>query len=191
MTALPTMTHLSIEEYLEGEILAGTKHEYLGGTVYAMAGATNRNNRVASNVIISLGAGLRGKPCQAFNSDTKIRIELSNQTRFYYPDALVVCDLNSGNEHFQERPVVIVEVLSESTRRVDLGEKREAYFAIATLKVLLFVEPDLPLVAVCRRGPTGGFLLEEHTGLDAIIGLPEIGASLSLADIYERLDFVN
>jgi Uma2 family endonuclease len=189
MTALPKQAYVSVEEYLEGEALAATKHEYLGGTVYAMAGATNRHNLIASNALIHLGTALRGKSCRAFNSDTKIRVELINQTRFYYPDAVVVCDLNSGNQHFQDRPVVIVEVLSDSTRRADLGEKRDAYFAIGTLKVLIFVEADVAEVTVHRRGPTGGFLLEHHAGLQDSIPLGEIGISLSLADLYEQVDF--
>jgi Uma2 family endonuclease len=189
MTALPKLGHVSVEEYLEGETLAETKHEYVGGTIYAMAGATNRHNRITTNAIVFLGLGLRGKPCEVFNSDTKVRIELSNQTRFYYPDALVVCDLNSANDHFQERPVMIVEVLSESTRRIDLGEKRDAYLAIPTLKLLLLVEPDLAAVALYRRGPAGGFLLEEYSGLDAVVDFPEIGVTLSLADLYEGAHF--
>lgn len=176
-------------DYLAGEEISDTKHEYLGGTVHAMAGATIRHNNIAGNCFAFLHGQLRGKPCQPFNSDTKVRIEFPDHTRFYYPDTMVVCQSNPGSDHFQNQPVVIIEVLSDSTRRTDLGEKRDAYLTIPSLKVLLLVESNAPSVTLHRRLPEGGFAIERHAGIDAIIALPEIDASLSLADIYERVEF--
>jgi len=166
------------------------KHEYLGGTVHAMAGATNQHNTIAINSLASLHGQLRGKSCQPFNSDTKVRIEFPDHTRFYYPDAMVVCRPNPVTDHFQDQPVVIVEVLSESTRRADLGEKRDAYLTIESLRVLLFVDPDVPAVTVYRRMADGGIDSEYHSGLESTIPLPEIDAALPLADLYERVEFV-
>lgn len=180
---------ISVADYLTGEEVSDTKHEYLGGTVHAMAGATIRHNNIAVCAILSLGSQLRGKPCQPYNSDTKIRIEFPDHTRFYYPDAMVVCQTNPDTDHFQNQPVVIVEVLSDSTRRTDLGEKRDAYLTIPSLKVLLLVETDTASVMLYRRMPEGGFAIERHVGLDATIPLPEIDGTLSLADLYERVDF--
>jgi Uma2 family endonuclease len=156
-----------------------------------MAGATNQHNSIAVNSLASLHGQLRGKSCQPFNSDTKVRIEFPDHTRFYYPDAMVVCQTNPASDHFQNQPVVIIEILSDSTRRADLGEKRDAYLTIPSLKLLLFVEPDSPAVTLHRRLPEGGFAIERYTGLDATILLPEIDASLSLADLYERVEFVS
>lgn len=189
MTALLKPGPLSVEEYLAGELVSEVKHEYLGGEVHAMAGGTNRHSEIALGFASSLRASLRGKTCRAFPSDTKVRIELVNQTRFYYPDALVACEKNKDSEQWQDRPVVIVEVLSESTRRIDLTEKRDAYLTIPSLKVLVFAEPEIPSLTVYRRAPSGGFLREEYSGLDAIIPLPEIEASLPLAEVYEGIVF--
>jgi Uma2 family endonuclease len=122
-------------------------------------------------------------------SDTKVRIEFPDHTRFYYPDVIVVCQTNPDTEHFQTQPVVIIEVLSESTRRTDLGEKRDAYLTIPSLKALLLVETDNRSVTIHRRAAEGGFVIERHTGTDAMIPLPEIGADLALKDICERVDF--
>ncbi len=180
---------ISVAEYLAGEELSGVKHEYLGGEVHAMAGASNRHNAIATNSLLSLGAGLRGKPSRLFNSDTKVRIEFSDHVRFYYPDAQVVCRPNPNTDHFQDNPVVVVEVLSESTRRTDLVEKRPAYLGISSLKVLIVVEPNEPRVLVHRRQVDGGFQIEHYTGLDAVIPLPEIEAILPLAEIYEQIEF--
>lgn len=189
MTALGQPAFISIEDYLAGEEISDVKHEYLGGTVHAMAGGTNQHNNIATNSTIFLGSQLRGKPCQAFNSDTKIRIEFPDHTRLYYPDAMVVCQSNPSTDHFQDCPVIIIEVLSDSTRRADLGEKRDAYLTIPTLKVLLFVEPEKPSVTLHRRKSSGGFAIEHHLGLDAVIPLPEIDAALGLGDLYDRAEF--
>jgi Uma2 family endonuclease len=189
MTALRKPNFITIADYLAGEESSDVKHEYLGGTVHAMAGATNRHNTVATNSLASLHGQLRGKPCQTFNSDTKVRIEFPDHTRLYYPDAMVVCHPNPATDHFQDQPVVIIEVLSDSTRRTDLGEKRDAYLTIQSLQVLLFVDPDFPAVTVHRRKPDGGFDSEYHSGLESSIPLPEIAAALPLADLYERVEF--
>ena len=190
MKALKKQDFITIEDYCSGEEISEVKHEYLGGTVHAMAGATNQHNRIAGSCFGFLYGKLRGKPCEPFNSDTKVRIEFPDHTRFYYPDAMVVCEPKSGTEHFQDRPVVIVEVLSDSTRRTDLCEKRDAYLTIPTLKVLLFIEPDAPSVQVFRSKPGGGFASEHYSGLDGVIPLPEIEADLPLAELYERVELI-
>lgn len=187
MTALVKTEPVSVEEYLEGELVSEVKHEYLDGRVHAMAGVTTRHSAVATNVTTAFGGALRGKRCRPFNSDLKVRIELPGQTRFYYPDAMIVCELRQDSETWQDRPVVVVEVLSESTRRTDLTEKREAYLALPTLKALIFLEPDFAHATVHRRGPSGGFATEEYMGLEAVIPLPEVGIELPLAEMYEGL----
>ena len=189
MTALFKGPRVSVADYLAGELASSVKHEYLGGEIHAMAGGTSRHSAISTNVTVAFGNALRGKPCRPFNSDLKIRIELPGQTRFYYPDAMIVCELRDDSETWQDRPVVVVEVLSESTRRIDLTEKREAYLAIPTLKSLIFIEPDAPSATVHRRGPAGGFLVEEYAGLEAIIPLPEAGIDLPLAEVYEAIGF--
>jgi Uma2 family endonuclease len=188
MTAVTRPDSITIEDYIAGEEVSDAKHEYLGGTVHAMAGATNQHNSIAGNTFASLHGQLRGKTCRPFNSDTKVRIEFPDHTRFYYPDVMVVCDSRAATEHFQDRPVVIIEVLSDSTRRTDLGEKRDAYLTLPSLKVLLFVEPESPTLIAYRRKPEGGFAAEQYSGLAAVVPLQEIEAFLPLADLYERVE---
>lgn len=156
MTALKPPDFITVSDYLAGEEVSDTKHEYLGGTVHAMAGATIRHNNIATNSLASLHGQLRGKSCQPYNSDTKVRIEFPDHTRFYYPDTMVVCQSNPDSDHFQNQPVVIIEVLSDSTRRADLGEKRDAYLTIPSLKVLLLVEPNAPSVTLHPSPPPVG-----------------------------------
>ena len=147
--------------------------------------------RSPPTALLSCIGQLRGKTCQPFNSDTKVRIVFPDHTRFYYPDAMVVCHPNPASDHFQDLPVVVIEVLSDSTRRADLGEKRDAYLTIPSLQVLLFVESDAAAVTVHRRQARWrlchGIPLRsrEH---DPIAGNH---ASLPLAELYERVVFAS
>jgi Uma2 family endonuclease len=188
MSAALKWNLVSIDDYLAGELDSTIKHEYLGGVVYAMAGARNLHNRVATNTLVALGTRLRGRPCQPFNPDTKIRVRLPTQTRFYYPDASVVCRPNPDDDSYQDEPAAIAEVLSERTRRIDEGEKKDAYLTIPSLNVYLLVEQEAPLVTVFRRTETG-FVREVHQGLDAVIPLPEIDIVLPLAEIFAGVEF--
>ncbi len=180
---------ISIEDYLAGELISPIKHEYLGGFVYAMAGARNAHNIIATNVVGSLHARLRGKRCRPFNSDTKIRVRLPTQVRFYYPDASVVCRTNPQTDSFQDDPAVIIEVLSERTRRTDVGEKKDAYLTIPSLHVYVLIEQDTAAVTAFRRTESG-FVREVYEGLDAVLPLGEIGVELPLAEVYETVEFV-
>ena len=179
---------ISEADYLQGELVSSEKHEYLGGVVYAMAGAANRRNAVAMSCLSALHSRLRGKPCRPWNSDTKVRVRLATGTRYYYPDAMVVCRPNPEGDTFQDEPVVIVEVLSDATRRIDEGEKKDAYLTIPSLAVYLLVEQDTPGVSLFQRKPTG-FQREMVTGLDRSVALSEVGIELPLGEIYEGIAF--
>jgi Uma2 family endonuclease len=189
MSAAPRMGHVTVDDYLAGELASDIKHEYLGGFVYAMAGGRNVHNLIASNVLGALHMRLRGKPCRTYNSDTKIRVQLPTYVGFYYPDTSVICDPNPPDDLYQERPVLIAEVLSRNTRRTDQGEKKNAYLSIPTLLAYLLIEQDGPNVIVYRR-TEHAFIDEMHTELDAVISLMEIGAELPLAEIYEGVEFM-
>jgi Uma2 family endonuclease len=189
MTAAPKLNRVSVEDYLAGELVSEVKHEYLGGYVYAMAGARNVHNRIATNVLGVLHAKLRGKTCQPYNSDTKIRVNLPTHVRFYYPDVSVVCDSNPPDDSYQDQPVVVVVILSNKTRRIDHGEKKDSYLNLPTLSVYLLIEQDFPAVIVYRRTDQG-FIQETYTEWDAAVSLAEIAADLSLAEIYEGVEFV-
>lgn len=178
-----------MEEYLTGELKSRTKHEYLGGVVYAMAGGRNAHNLIASNFLGALHGRLRGKKCRAYNSDTKIRVQLPTEQRFYYPDGSVICHPNPQADSFQDQPSVLAEVLSKETRRTDEGEKRDAYLTIPSLRVYLLIEQELQAVTVYRRTESG-FVRETSSGYEATIALEEIGTELPLAELYEGVELV-
>lgn len=189
MGAARNLSLIAVEDYLAAESDSPAKHEYLGGRVYAMNESRNVHNLVVGNTLGTLGARLRGRRCRAFNSQTKIRIRLPVHVRFYYPDVSVVWRSNPPHDVFQDEPAVIVEVLSHKTRRIDEGEKKDAYLTIPSLSAYLLVEQDMPAVVAYRR-TENGFVREVFEGLDAVIPLSEIETELPLAEIYEAVEFV-
>jgi Uma2 family endonuclease len=188
MSRAKKLNLVAVEDYLAGELLSPTKHEYLGGVVYAMAGTRNLHNAIATNIIGGLHGRLRGQPCRTFNSDTKIRVQLPAHYRFYYPDASVVCQPNPPTDSYQDEPVVVFEVLSRRTRRIDEGEKKDAYLTIPSLGVYVLIEQDTAAVVAFRRNE-GGFVREVYQGMEAVLPLAEIGIDLPLAGIYEAVEF--
>ncbi len=180
---------IGVSDYLAGEKTANRKHEYVAGNVYAMAGASNAHNRIASNVTGLLHSQLRGNPCDVFNSDTKVRIRARTGMRFFYPDAMVVCDANPADDHFQDHPVVIIEVISQSTRRIDMGEKKESYLQIPTLDTYILLEQSSAAAIVFQRDGFGQFQRKSYVGLEANVPLNSFNGELKLSEIYESVEF--
>lgn len=188
MTAALKWNLISVEDYLAGELTSPIKHEYVGGVVHAMAGARNIHNLIATNIIVAAGRRLPDGGCRVYNSDTKLRVQVGDQLRFYYADVPIICEPNPPTDTFQDKPAVIFEVLSKSTRRIDMGEKKDAYLTIPSLQAYVLVEQDSALVILYRR-TAAGFAREVHEGLCAAVGLPEIRIELPLSEMYAGVEF--
>src|SRR5437899_846748 len=180
----PSQQLISVEEYLEDEKFSDVRHEYVGGYVYAMAGASDDHNRITVNIIGELRQRLRGKRCEPFGADMKLKIPGSQA--FYYPDALVSCDPADNAKYFRERPTVVFEVLSPDTERTDQREKWYAYALIESLKVYVIVSQEKRELTVLRRGRKGPWVAKVVAGRGSILKLPEIKVEIPLARIYER-----
>lgn len=184
MTAVLNPELISEEEYLAGELHSEVRHEYIGGHVYAMAGASDEHNRIAGNIFAELRDRFRGKRCEAFINDMKLK--LARFETFYYPDVLVLCDPADKAKHFRERPTVVFEVLSPETERIDQNEKRKAYAAIDSLKVYVLVAQDRFEATLLRRGNEGAWTTEVLRGRDAVLKLLEVGVEIPFERVYER-----
>lgn len=181
--------YVTPEEYLAGERLGHEKHEYLAGVVHAMSGGSAAHARIAGNILRALGNQLSGKPCEAFNSDMKVRLQLGEGEFFYYPDVSVRCGSPiAPSEVFIDQPKVVFEVLSPSTERIDAGEKLGNYLRLPSLAAYLLVGQFTPHVTVHRRTPEG-WRMEFFGDTATTIELPEIECRLPLAAIYERMGF--
>jgi Uma2 family endonuclease len=176
---------ISVEDYLTGEPLSEVRHEYIDGEVYAMAGGTANHNTIAGNFFAALHAHLRGKPCRVFMADMKARLLVDGLDIFYYPDIMVACDKRDTDPLFMRWPKVIIEVISQSTERVDRNEKLERYLTIPTLEEYVLVEQKRHTVTIYRRSQ--GWRQEVLTTLDAVVNLESIGLTLPVAQLYENV----
>ncbi|MGE0120376.1 MAG: Uma2 family endonuclease [Dongiaceae bacterium] len=172
---------LTVGEYLEGEKLSDTRHEFVGGEVVSMVGATQAHNLIAGALHFALYGHLRGTACRVFGGTMKLRIG----DDFYYSDILVTCDKSDVEPLYVERPSLIVEVLSPSTVMRDTHEKLLAYQAIASLRDYVLVEQDRREVRVYRRTNTA-WDLASYAGTDAV-EMTSVGLSLPLDEIYRGL----
>ncbi|HYE75329.1 MAG TPA: Uma2 family endonuclease [Blastocatellia bacterium] len=190
MTALPKHKY-TLEEYFELERNSDEKYEYFNGEVFAMAGGSSAHSRISVNAISVLVQKLRGKSCEVFNSDMRIKVPAAFPYR--YPDVSGVC----GTPVFDEiqgqqmlvNPILIVEVLSPSTAAYDLGEKFTAYQSIESFQEYLLIYQDRPLVIQYQRQSQRRWLRIENEGLQSQVELQSINVSLSLSEIYERVNF--
>lgn len=144
-------TTLSVEEYLEGELRSDIRHEYIDGEVYAMGGASDRHALIVNALAFVLTPAARRKACQLFTSDMKLRLGIAGKPVFYYPDILLSCNPVDRDVYFRSTPCLIVEVLSESTERIDRREKMLAYQTLPSLKEYLLVAQDVRRVEIYRR----------------------------------------
>jgi Uma2 family endonuclease len=178
------------EEYLAGERLSDTKHEYLAGVVHAVSGATRAHTRISGNIVSELNRQLRGRPCEAFGLDLKVRIRFGGAEFFYYPDALVDCASDGqSRQHYVDDPTVIFEVLSPSTERIDKSEKFSIYSRLPSLRIYGLVDQYRPVVTLYRREPGGDWREEFYGSIEDTLALPEIDCTLPLTAIYERMGF--
>ncbi len=177
------------ESYLAFLETTEIKYEFVDGYLRAMSSPTNRHNIVATNATVTFGLKLKGSSCRAFNSNSMVRIRKKSSTWMYLPDMSIVCDENRQSERFQDNPIVVVEVLSPSTRAYDLDEKLTNYLTLRSLQMVLLLEQDQPLAIVFRKSQDGNFVRESYEGMDQEIHLPFLGISVLLSDLYDGVEF--
>jgi len=182
-----TENKISVDEYLEGEILSEIKHEYIDGEVYAMAGASTKHNLISSNTLYELKSQLKQNNsfCDVFSSDMKVKVNSDITTSFYYPDVMVCCENNKGDDHYQNTPVIIVEVLSQSTRKNDYTTKMHHYFSIPSLQEYVLIEQDICQVQIYKR--SDDWKSKAYFPGDEI-NFESINSTVSVEDIYYHVD---
>lgn len=185
----PAPRPLTPEEYLARERASEFRSEYVAGEIFAMSGATRAHNTISLNVAAELRAQLRGRPCEVYIAD--MRVKVSARGAYRYPDVVALC----GPPRFDDathdtllNPSLIVEVLSESTERVDRGEKFSEYRRLDSLREYLLISQHHRLVERYeRQGDV--WVLADFTEPEQRVELTSIGCTLTLGDIYERVEF--
>jgi Uma2 family endonuclease len=183
--------HLSFDDWLEGEraSLEG-RSEYVGGEVFAMTGASVEHNAIVANIVRELGTQMKGRPCQVYANDLKVRISSADAGK--YPDLIALC----GEHQFQDgrrdvllNPSLIVEVLSDSTEAYDRGDKFAIYRRIPSLREYLLVSQHRVQVELYSRSADGRWILTDFSALTDSVPLASVDCSLSLAEVYDKVEF--
>lgn len=180
--ALKQVQHfISEQEYLQGELVADVRHELIDGEVFAMAGASRNHQRLVGNLYASLNQHLMNKDCEPFANELKVKAE----SCFFYPDLMVVCEDQQSDDYYTEKPTLIVEVLSKSTRRLDKTTKLAAYKTLPSLQEYVLIEQDHVEIEVLRRAQNW---FPEHYFLGDSIRFDTIDLTVAVADIYHRVN---
>lgn len=174
---------MRLDEFLAWEARQELRYEFDGVRAVAMVGGTAAHNLIAVNLTSALNRRLEGKPCRVFGSDMKIRVAESIR----YPDALVVCPPIRMDATVIDHPVVVFEILSESTARVDRLEKNEEYRQTPSIRRYVMLEQDQPAATVFAR--EGEDWVGRLVGEAGVLAMPEIGVELPLAECYAGIAF--
>jgi len=175
--------HVTPEAYLltENDNNTGIRHEYVNGLVYAMTGASRNHNRLSGRLYVRLSLHLQGTACEPFQSDMKVKIQRGDDVRFYYPDVQVTCE-EETDRYYNEHPCLVVEVLSETTQRVDRNEKRLAYQMIERLQEYVLLSQDSPCLEIYRRRTE--WRRESFTESDSVT-LESVGLTFRVEELYQ------
>ena len=177
---------LDVREYLEAEKDSPVRHEYIEGQIYAMAGASDRHNRLAGNFYSRLDSVLADGPCEVFISDMKVWIR---DSVFYYPDVVVACDGPGADPYYRKQPRLIIEVSSPGTERIDRSEKLRAYKQIKSLKEYVIVSQESVRIEVFRRGRGDRWNWQVFTKLEEELRFESVGLTMTVAGVYRRVKF--
>ncbi len=169
------------EEYLQGELVAEIKHEFIDGEAYAMAGASEAHNLLSLNMASELRNQLKGTPCRTFISDMKVKVT----NDFFYPDVMVICQKDNDFDYYKQSPVIIIEVLSKSTRKFDKNAKRLKYQNISTLEEYVLIDQTIAEIEVFKKN--------EHWRsfyyyLGDEITFESLGVTVLVEDIYYQVN---
>lgn len=188
--ASAAVPYLTPEQYLEIERKAEVRSEYLHGEMFAMAGASLNHNRIVGQTLRELAVGLRGRDCDVVGADMRVHVPATGL--YTYPDVVVTCGSVQLQDKHQDtllNPILIVEVLSPSTKNYDRGEKFQHYRSIPSFREYLVLAQDEIRAEHHVRQPDSSWLLREFASATDVVHLACVGCDLTLGVLYERVEF--
>jgi Uma2 family endonuclease len=178
-------THISAANYLAAENDGLWRHEFVNGAVFAMAGASERHNLIRGCLFARL-YGHVAQGCRVFSAEMKLHIKDNADERYYYPDVFVSCDPSDRDPYSRSTAVLVVEVLSPSTERIDRTEKFEAYKRIPSLLEYGLLTQDAMELELFRRRTDWQ---REFYQRDNTVTFESVGLTLSVSQLYRDIEF--
>jgi Uma2 family endonuclease len=189
MSAQP-QPRLTPEQYLELDRASQFRNEYYNGRMYAMSGGSVPHAIIIGNLTRETGNALKGRPCFVAPSDLRVRV--SADGLYTYPDVVVVCGelkVLDGRKDTVLNPILVIEVLSPSSEAYDRGFKSAQYRILETLQEYALVSQSEPRVETFRRQSSGDWLLSEAVGLESVCRFESVDSSVKLSEIYANVTF--
>ncbi len=184
MATPATLHKYSFSDYLAFEEASNTKHEFLNGEIYGMAGGTPEHAALSVAVSSALLAQLRGGPCRVYSSDLRVRVLATGLAT--YPDVTVVCgevERDPESATTVVNPRVVVEVLSEATEAYDRGQKLDHYRRMPSLAAVVLVSHRTPAIEIWERTPEGAWRRGEYGPGQAAV-IEALPARLVVDEVY-------
>jgi Uma2 family endonuclease len=177
-------------EYLALDRASEIRYEFYRGEIFAMSGASLQHNRINFNLSGCLHGQLKDRDCEAFANDMRVKVQ--STTLYTYPDIVITCNkprfLDSDVDTLLN-PQVVIEVLSDSTEKYDRGKKFEHYRTVPSLREYVLVAQDRAHIDRFSLNEQGQWVLDDASGLDAVIELTSVECRLPLADVYAKVEF--
>jgi Uma2 family endonuclease len=184
-----TIHYLSVADYLQLEDAAEERSEYCNGEIFTMAGGTPNHNQISGNVYVELNIALKKQNYRVYIADVKLWIPQRNN--FKYPDVMII---EGQPQYYENRkdillnPIVIIEVLSNSTKDYDRGDKFQQYRTLESLQHYILINQDSIQVEHFKKIAPFEWLLTELNQPEATLKLTNPDLTLALSDIYDRVD---
>ncbi len=183
---------MTLQEYLSFEEASDRRHEFHAGEVLEMSGGTYTHSRVTTNLVMTLGGGLRGGPCQVLDANMSVATQFTQ--RYVYPDASILCDEpdflpGDASERILVNPRVVFEVLSDSTEAYDRGGKFQHYQLIPSLQEYILIAQHEARIEGFLRMDDGGWSMMSWVGADAVARVRSVELDLPLLEVYRGVEF--
>lgn len=182
-----TQTRYSVQEYLERETTAEFRSEYRDGEIIPMTGGTVNHNYIVCNLSFALKSALKGKPYGVFVFDLRLSIPAKNM--YTYSDMMVVGTPIDGRQDIVTNPLIIAEALSHSTEGYDRSEKFDSYRTVNSFREYILIDQYKHHVEQFTKTEDDKWLLSVYKGEEAVLSLSSVEFQISLADIYENVEF--
>ena len=176
---------LTVQEYLELERTSDIRHDYHGGEIVNLAGATIRHNKIIQNILLTTGKKILDKGCHIFSES--VMTEIVTVDTFVYPDLVITCEDINMAEYLIVNPQIIIEVMSPSTETYDRGLKLKKYMATPSIRQVILISQNETKVEVYKKQSDTFFEVHILSKLEEEIQLMGMDITFSLNDIYRGL----
>lgn len=171
------------EEYIQHELKSQVRSEFINGQLFEMAGEKDINNEIAGNLYILFSTLLKSLGYFIYNHDIKVKI--FGESKYYYPDVFVTRELKTeSNKYIKSEPILIVEVVSESTQVNDYVDKYIDYTKIPSLQYYMIIEPETTLITCYTKGENREWITSKYTRLEDLIKLDVLDISFQVKQVY-------